>query len=154
MTTNALRTARAIADKAEAAPLEVYREIVRRWDKVQPGDAERLAGSLTALGITDADVDADLREMEAVRTLSGRVRDALNDADSMPTATALEAQVERFDRVLAHEFDKMLDGKRQLDQEPHIHVVFVDGVIVIIDYPHVVSISGYSLCFCVGRCER
>ena len=114
MTTNALRTARAIADKAEAAPLEVYREIVRRWDKVQPGDAERLAGSLTALGITDADVDADLREMEAVRTLSGRVRDALNDADSMPTATALEAQVERFDRVLAHEFDKMLDGKRQL----------------------------------------
>ena len=112
--TNALRTARALADKAEAAPLEVYREIVKRWDKVQPGDAEKLADSLTALGLTDADVHADLEMLTAVRTLTTRAEAAQADVDSTPDVPTLEAQVEQFDRVLAHEFDRMLDGKRDL----------------------------------------
>ena len=114
MTTAPLRAARAIADKAEAAPLEVYREILGRWDSIESGDAERLAQSLTALGITDADVYADLAELTAVRTLEARADAARADMDSMPNVAALEAQVERFDRVLAHEFDRMLDGKRDL----------------------------------------
>ena len=112
--TNALRQARQLADAAEQAPLVTYREIVGRWDKIESGDAERLAESLTALGIDDSDVYADLETLAAVRTLEARAQSAKDAADSMPNVATLEVQVERFDRVLAHEFDRMLDSKRDL----------------------------------------
>lgn len=109
-----LAEARRLAALADALPLKSYREILHRWDDPQPGDVERLAEVLVALGLTDDDVAVDLDELVAIRALEDTVADAESAVNALPDTQALDAELDQVDRALAAQIHPLLEPKREL----------------------------------------